>query len=69
MNFILLVKKAYRKLSLTVHPDRVPDEGKEKATEKFKVLGKIHSVLSDPEKRAVYDDTGKSLFMTIICIM
>uniref|UniRef100_A0A069DRM9 Putative molecular chaperone dnaj superfamily n=1 Tax=Panstrongylus megistus TaxID=65343 RepID=A0A069DRM9_9HEMI len=52
------VKKAYRKLSLTVHPDRVSDDEKEEATEKFKVLGKIHSVLSDTEKRAVYDDTG-----------
>lgn len=31
---------------------------KDEATEKFKVLGKIHSVLSSKEKRAVYDETG-----------
>jgi len=52
------VKKAYKKLSLLVHPDRVAEEEKEVATEKFKVLGKIHAILNDAEKRAVYDDTG-----------
>lgn len=52
------VKKAYRRLSLLVHPDRVSEEDKENATEKFKILGKAYSVLSDKEKRAVYDETG-----------
>ncbi|CAH1390675.1 unnamed protein product [Nezara viridula] len=52
------VKKAYRKLSLEVHPDRVLEEEKENATEKFKILGKVYSILSDPEKRNVYDETG-----------
>jgi DnaJ family protein C protein 9 len=46
---------------LLVHPDRVEEEDKIEATEKFKVLGKIHSILSDKEKRAIYDDSGKCL--------
>ena len=56
--FSLAVKKAYHKLSLKFHPDRVPEEEKEEATEKFKVLGKLYSVLSDPNKKALYDDKG-----------
>ncbi|XP_058458537.1 J domain-containing protein CG6693 [Malaya genurostris] len=52
------IKKAYYKLSLKVHPDRVDYENKEEATEKFKILSKIHSVLSDKEKRALYDEKG-----------
>lgn len=52
------VRKAYHKLSLQVHPDRVEEVQKLDATEKFKILGKIHSVLSDAEKRKLYDDTG-----------
>ncbi|XP_028175446.1 dnaJ homolog subfamily C member 9 isoform X2 [Ostrinia furnacalis] len=51
------VKKAYHKLSLKVHPDRVDENEKLEATEKFKVLGSIHTILSDPNKRALYDET------------
>ncbi|NP_001157386.1 DnaJ (Hsp40) homolog 10 [Bombyx mori] len=51
------VKKAYHKLSLKVHPDRVSEDQKLEATEKFKVLGSIHEILSDKNKRAVYDET------------
>ncbi|XP_076678172.1 dnaJ homolog subfamily C member 9 isoform X2 [Andrena cerasifolii] len=53
------VKKAYHQLSLLVHPDRVEDEIKAEATEKFKVLGRIHSILSDTEKRKIYDQSGQ----------
>lgn len=53
------VKKAYHKLSLLVHPDRVEENIKAEATEKFKVLGRIHSILSDSEKRKVYDESGQ----------
>ncbi|KAJ8670712.1 hypothetical protein QAD02_001971 [Eretmocerus hayati] len=53
------VKKAYHKLSLLVHPDRVGDDIKAEATEKFKVLGRIHSILSDNDKRKIYDETGQ----------
>ncbi|XP_034829803.1 dnaJ homolog subfamily C member 9 [Maniola hyperantus] len=49
------VKKAYHKLSLKVHPDRVNDAEKLEATEKFKVLGGVHAILSDKDKRYLYD--------------
>ncbi|KAI5698148.1 dnaJ homolog subfamily C member 9 [Diaphorina citri] len=52
------IRKAFYKLSLVVHPDRVTEEDKEVATEKFKILGLVHSILSDVEKRKVYDQTG-----------
>lgn len=42
-----------------VHPDRVEEHKKLVATEKFKVLGKIHSILQDKEKRKVYNDCGE----------
>ena len=61
LNFTLIllkVKKAYYKISLKVHPDRVPEEDKEIATEKFKVLAKVHQVLTDQNKRALYDEQG-----------
>lgn len=45
-------------MSLLVHPDRVEDDIKEEATEKFKVLGRIHEILSDKDKRNIYDETG-----------
>ncbi|XP_065156636.1 J domain-containing protein CG6693 [Atheta coriaria] len=52
------IKKGYHKASLLVHPDRVPEHQKLDATEKFKIISKIHSVLSDKEKRSVYDESG-----------
>ncbi|EDV49549.2 LOW QUALITY PROTEIN: uncharacterized protein Dere_GG17234 [Drosophila erecta] len=52
------VKKAYHKLSLLVHPDRVPEEQKAESTEKFKVLSKLYQVLTDTQKRALYDEQG-----------
>ncbi|KAJ8727575.1 hypothetical protein PYW07_001694 [Mythimna separata] len=51
------VKKAYHRLSLKVHPDRVEEEEKLEATEKFKVLGSIHAILTDKDKRTLYDET------------
>lgn len=58
MNCLIPVKKAYHKISLQVHPDRVKNDEKEEATEKFKVLGRIHSILADKEKRKTYDQFG-----------
>ncbi|XP_068157086.1 J domain-containing protein CG6693 [Drosophila tropicalis] len=52
------IKKAYHKLSLLVHPDRVPEEQKAESTEKFKVLSKLYQVLTDTQKRALYDEQG-----------
>ncbi|XP_013385220.1 dnaJ homolog subfamily C member 9 [Lingula anatina] len=53
------VKRGYHKLSLQVHPDRVKPREKTLATKKFQALGKVYSILSDKEKRAVYDETGE----------
>ena len=52
------MKKGYHKTSLKCHPDRVGEENKIDATKKFQTLGKVYSVLSDKEARAVYDETG-----------
>ncbi|XP_036326639.1 J domain-containing protein CG6693 [Rhagoletis pomonella] len=52
------IKKAYYKLSLQVHPDRVKDDDKSNATEKFKVLSKVYQVLSDNDRRGLYDEQG-----------
>lgn len=43
---------------MLVHPDRVPEDEKELATEKFKVLSKLNSVLTDKDKKSQYDETG-----------
>lgn len=48
------IKKAYRKLSLKYHPDRNPDD--KKAEEKFKEINLANATLSNPQKRAEYDN-------------
>ena len=50
------IKSAYRKLALKYHPDRCKDAD---ATEKFKILGRAYDVLSDDNKKAVYDKYGE----------
>lgn len=55
---LVTVKKAYYKLSLLVHPDRVEEAKKAVANEKFKILGKIYSILQDEEQRKIYDENG-----------
>jgi len=56
--FVYEVKRGYRKTSLHVHPDRVEESDKETATKKFQAVSQAYSILSDTEKRALYDDTG-----------
>jgi len=51
------IKKAYRKMAMKLHPDRNP--GDKTAEEKFKALGEAYDVLSDEEKRKIYDRYGK----------
>ena len=50
------IKKAYRKKAIQYHPDKNP--GDKQAEEKFKEAAEAYSVLSDPDKRAKYDQFG-----------
>ena len=50
------LKKAYRKLAMQYHPDRNP--GDKEAEEKFKEAAEAYEVLSNPDKRARYDQYG-----------
>ncbi len=51
------IKAAYRKLAKQHHPDANPND-KKTAEEKFKEISEAYAVLSDPEKRARYDQFG-----------
>ncbi|EFC50619.1 predicted protein [Naegleria gruberi] len=52
------LKSAYRKLALKWHPDRNPDN-KQMAEEKFKEIAEAYEILSDSNKRAIYDQYGE----------
>ncbi|MFL5463837.1 MAG: molecular chaperone DnaJ [Gemmatimonadaceae bacterium] len=52
------IKKAYRKLAMTYHPDR--NNGSKDAEEKFKSITEAYDVLRDPNKRALYDRYGEA---------
>ena len=52
------IKKAYRKKAIQYHPDKNP--GDKVAEEKFKEATEAYDVLSNPDKRARYDQFGQS---------
>ncbi|MGB1227653.1 MAG: molecular chaperone DnaJ [Poseidonibacter sp.] len=52
------IKKAYRKMAMKFHPDKNP--GDNEAEEKFKAVNEAYQVLSDAEKRSIYDRHGKA---------
>lgn len=54
------IKSAFRKLAVKYHPDR--NQGNAEAEEKFKEINEAYQVLSDPEKKAKYDQFGSAAF-------
>jgi molecular chaperone DnaJ len=55
------IKKAYRKLALKYHPDKNPENRRE-AEERFKEIVEAYQVLSDGERRGLYDRFGHAAF-------
>lgn len=56
------IKKAYRKLALKYHPDRVAEDQKSQSAEKFKEATEAYEVIGDSKKRAQYDQLGHAAF-------
>nr|XP_036586969.1 LysM domain-containing protein [Colletotrichum truncatum]KAF6797699.1 LysM domain-containing protein [Colletotrichum truncatum] len=54
------VKSAYRKAALRNHPDKVPDDQRDEAKEKFQSIAFAYAILSDPARRKRYDTTGST---------
>ena len=54
------IKKAYRKKAIEFHPDKNP--GNQEAEENFKAAAEAYEVLSDPQKKAKYDQFGHQAF-------
>ena len=54
------IKKAYRKLAVKYHPDKNP--GNKEAEDRFKEINEAYAVLSDPQKKAQYDQFGSAGF-------
>ena len=54
------IKKAYRKLAKKYHPDSNPNDAV--AAERFKEINEAYDVLSDPEKKKLYDQFGAAAF-------
>jgi len=54
------LKRAYRKLAVKYHPDKNP--GDKQAEERFKEINEAYAVLSDPKKKAQFDQFGSNTF-------
>ena len=57
------IKKAYYKLAKKYHPDKAPTDKKDEYTQKFQTIGEAYEILSDEEKRKIYDQYGKEGLM------
>ena len=55
-----VLKKSFRRLAMKYHPDRCPDDPH--AQERFKEAKEAYEILSDPHKRAAYDQHGHAAF-------
>lgn len=53
------VKRGFRKVALTCHPDKVPEAEREAATQRFQLIAEAYEVLSDAKTRAEYDDVRR----------
>ena len=53
------IKKAFKSMARKYHPDMHPDSEKAKMTEKFKDINEAYTVLSDKQKRTIYDQVGQ----------
>jgi molecular chaperone DnaJ len=58
------IKKAYRKLVVKHHPDKVKESEKETAKKQFQMIQEAYDTLSDEKKRAMYDQIGHSGYQT-----
>ncbi|KAL7627116.1 DnaJ-like protein xdj1 [Parahypoxylon ruwenzoriense] len=56
------IKKAYRKLALQHHPDKVPEDQRAESEIKFKSVTQAYEILRDEDKRALYDKHGMAAF-------
>ncbi|KAK3357014.1 hypothetical protein B0T25DRAFT_566337 [Lasiosphaeria hispida] len=56
------IKKAYRKLALQHHPDKVPEDQRAESEVKFKAVTQAYEILRDEEKRHMYDAHGMAAF-------
>ena len=69
------IKDGYRSAAIKVHPDKVPAEQRAEAEVKFKLLGEAHDVLSNNDKRELYDKgcelipVNVSSFTGMICLI
>lgn len=52
------IKKTYRRMSLKLHPDKVPEEEKEAAESKFVELSKAYKALTNEEARKNWEEWG-----------
>lgn len=63
-DWLRVLKRAYRKMALLLHPDKNPTGDKEEAEERFDELVKAYKILSSETLRREYDETGRVRFNT-----